>query len=192
MKSFSNGGEFVDIGAKAYADYLNGDNEGLVIIVKTYSDSLVNFICKFVRDRQTAEDLMQDTFVELISKKNKFRNESQFKTYLFRIARNKAVDFIRKSSKTTFIFDETTVGDEDKLYVEDDICNAETKADLHSAIQALNPAYREIIYLSYFNNLSNEEIAIIIKKSKRQTELLLYRAKQSLKSALEKEGFIYG
>ena len=84
MKSFSNGGEFVDIGAKAYADYLNGDNEGLVIIVKTYSDSLVNFICKFVRDRQTAEDLMQDTFVELISKKNKFRNESQFKTYLFR------------------------------------------------------------------------------------------------------------
>ena len=107
MKSFSNGGEFVDTGAKAYSDYLNGDNEGLVIIVKTYSDSLVNFICKFVRDRQTAEDLMQDTFVELISKKNKFRNESQFKTYLFRIARNKAVDFIRKSSKTTFIFDET-------------------------------------------------------------------------------------
>ncbi len=182
----------MDTGAKAYSDYLNGDNEGLVIIVKTYSDSLVNFICKFVRDRQTAEDLMQDTFVELISKKNKFRNESQFKTYLFRIARNKAVDFIRKSSKTTFIFDETTVDDEDKLCVEDDICNAETKADLHSAIQTLNPVYREVIYLSYFNDLSNEEIAIIIKKSKRQTELLLYRAKQSLKSALEKEGFIYG
>ena len=98
----------------------------------------------------------------------------------------------RAVSKTTFIFDETTVGDEDKLYVEDDICNAETKADLHAAIQTLNPAYREVIYLSYFNNLSNEEIAIIIKKSKRQTELLLYRAKQSLKSALEKEGFIYG
>ena len=180
------------IGAKAYADYINGDNDGLVIIVKTYSDSLVNFICKFVRDRQTAEDLMQDTFVELISKKNKFRNESQFKTYLFRIARNKAVDFIRKSSKTTFIFDETTVGAEDKLCVEDDICNAETKSDLHSAIQTLNPVYREVIYLSYFNDLSNEEIAFIIKKSKRQTELLLYRAKQSLKSALEKEGFIYG
>ena len=146
----------------------------------------------YLRTFYSAEDLMQDTFVELISKKNKFRNESQFKTYLFRIARNKAVDFIRKSSKTTFIFDETTVGDEDKLYVEDDICNAETKADLHAAIQTLNPAYREVIYLSYFNNLSNEEIAIIIKKSKRQTELLLYRAKQSLKSALEKEGFIYG
>ncbi len=181
----------MDIGAKAYADYLNGNDEGLSVIVKLYSDSLVNFICKFVRDKQTAEDLMQDTFVELISKKNKFRNESQFKTYLFRIARNKAVDSIRKSSKTTFIFDETMIGD-DTLCVEDDICNAETKACLHSAIHTLNPVYREVIYLSYFNDLTNEEIAFIIKKSKRQTELLLYRAKQSLKSALEKEGFIYG
>lgn len=181
----------MDIGAKAYEDYINGNGEGLVTIVKTYSDSLVSFIYKFVHDKQIAEDLMQDTFVELISKKNKFRGESQFKTYLFRIARNKAVDYIRKSGKTVFVFDKNTVCDEDVFCVEDELCNAETKECLHSAIQTLNPLYREVIYLSYFDDLSNEEIAFVIKKSKRQTELLLYRAKQSLKSALEKEGFVY-
>lgn len=182
----------MDTGAKAYADYLNGNNEGLVIIVKTYSDCLVDFICKFVHNRQTAEDLMQDTFVELISKKNTFRSESRFKTYLFRIARNKAVDYIRKSGKTVFILDESAIKDEYAFCTEDDICNAEIKSCLHSAIQNLNPLYREVIYLSYFKDLTNEEIAYIIKKSKRQTELLLYRAKQSLKSALEKEGFVNG
>lgn len=182
----------MDIGKKAYEDYLNGDNNGLSVIVRTYSDSLVNFIYKYVRDKQIAEDLMQDTFVELISRKNRFRGESQFKTYLFRIARNKTIDFIRKSEKTVFIFDESTLCDEDSVCVEDEICNSETKSCLHSAIQSLNPLYGEVIYLSYFNDLTNDEIAIVIGKSKRQTEQLLYRAKQSLKSALEKEGFIYG
>lgn len=182
----------MDTGAKAYADYMNGNSEGLITIVRLYSDSLVNFIYRYVQDKQIAEDLMQDTFVDLISKKTKLRNESKFKTYLFRIARNKAIDYIRKASKTTYISDESAITDCDTFYVEDSICNAETKEILHSAIQSLSPLYREVIYLSYFNNLSNEEIAFIIKKSKRQTELLLYRAKQSLKSALEKEGFIYG
>ena len=67
----------------------------------------------------------------------------------------------------------------------------EQKILLHKALQNLNPDYRQVIYLVFFENFSNSETAKIMHKTKRQIENLLYRAKQSLKSELEKEGFEY-
>ena len=62
---------------------------------------------------------------------------------------------------------------------------------LHKTLQKLNPDYRQVLYLVFFENFSNSETAKIMHKTKRQVENLLYRAKQSLKSELEKEGFKY-
>ena len=58
-------------------------------------------------------------------------------------------------------------------------------------MKKLSPDYRQILWLSYFEELSNEEIAIVMKKNSRQIRNLLYRAKMSLRSVLEKEGFDY-
>lgn len=62
---------------------------------------------------------------------------------------------------------------------------------MHKAMETLNPDYRQVLYLSFFEDMSNAEIAAVMRKSKRQIEVLIYRAKISLKSKLEKEGFIY-
>ncbi len=58
-------------------------------------------------------------------------------------------------------------------------------------MKKLNPDYFQVLYLVYFENFSNTETAAIMKKNKRQIENLIYRAKQALKSELEKEGFEY-
>ena len=58
-------------------------------------------------------------------------------------------------------------------------------------METLNPDYRQVLYLTYFEELSNSEAARVMKKSCRQIENLLYRAKQALRSKLEKEGFEY-
>ena len=67
----------------------------------------------------------------------------------------------------------------------------EDKEMLHKALDKLSPQYRQILWLVYFENFSNAEAATVIKKSLHNTETLLYRAKKSLKSELEKEGYVY-
>ncbi len=58
-------------------------------------------------------------------------------------------------------------------------------------MRELSPDYRTVLWLAFFENFSNSETAIILKKNDRQVKNLLYRAKKALKRALEKEGFDY-
>ena len=67
----------------------------------------------------------------------------------------------------------------------------ERKKILHNALANLSPEYRQVLWLIYFEDFSNDEAAQVMKKSKRQIENLVYRAKKSLKLTLEKEGFLY-
>ena len=74
----------------------------------------------------------------------------------------------------------------EKSYIQD-----ERKIEVHKALSTLNQDYRNILWLVYFEYFSNKEVAVILRKSDRQIKNLLYRAKQALKTKLEKEGFIY-
>ena len=67
----------------------------------------------------------------------------------------------------------------------------EDNIQLHKAIRNLIPQYRQVIWLVYFEDFSNIEVAAVMKKSVRSVETSLYRAKQSLKTELNKEGFEY-
>lgn len=179
----------MDNGNQSYKNFLNGDQNGLVEIITLYSDALVAFINGFVHDESTAEDLMQDTYLELIIKKCKFKGESQFKTYLFRIARNKTIDYIRKNRKSLPVDDSFVFTAESTENTESYVEKKEQRIIIARTMQKINPLYAQVIYLSFFEGMSNEEIASVIKKNKRQVEMLIYRAKASLKNALEKEGF---
>lgn len=179
----------MDKGNQSYQRFLNGDKQGLVEIMQLYSDSLAAFINGFVHDESTAEDLMQDTYLELIVKKHNFKGESQFKTYLFKIARNKAIDHIRKSRRIVRVDDSFVFILDAYQSVENTVIDTERNAVVRSAMKKINPLYAQVLYLSFYEEMSNSEIASVIKKSKRQVEMLIYRAKDSLKRILEKEGF---
>ena len=75
--------------------------------------------------------------------------------------------------------------------VETEYLIKEQKITLHRIMREMKPEYFQVLYLVYFENFTNEEIAKIMKKNKRQIENLIYRAKAALKSELEKEGFEY-
>ena len=62
---------------------------------------------------------------------------------------------------------------------------------VHRAMRKLNPEYQQILWLTYFEGLTSKEAAIVMKKSVRSVESILYRAKKSLRSQLEMEGFDY-
>jgi RNA polymerase sigma-70 factor (ECF subfamily) len=183
----------MDNGAKYYLSYLDGDNSGLDKLVELYNHNLIFYINGFVGNIAAAEDIAADTFVELIVKKYRFKNDYTFKTWLFKIARNNAIDHLRKQSKwaeNSPIEDfETELADNEMLVTT--LLKEEQNKQLHNAMKQMHSDYRDVLHLVCFENLSYDEAATVMKKSGKQIKNLVYRAKQALKLELERKGFIY-
>ena len=182
----------MDNGASSYRRFLDGDDEGIVEIIRDYKDGLILYLNGYVSNIFVAEELMEDTFVKIVTRKPMFRRSSSFKTWLYAIAGNIARDWMRKNRRQIIVSIDDVSGD---LIAEDDLekqyLQVERKITIRRALRKINSDYAQVLYLVYFENFSNEQVAKVMKKSKRQVENLIYRAKQSLKTELDKEGFIY-
>ena len=123
---------------------------------------------------------------------NKFKAKYSFKSWLYTIGRNVAIDYLRhnaKQSNTSFDDFEDYIQDEfdlEKIYIIE-----ERKIAVHRALKKLNAEYRQVLWLLYFDGMTNSDAAIVMKKNTRQMKNLVYRAKSALKSELDKEGFVY-
>ena len=82
-----------------YRRYLSGDDEAFVEIIKEYKDGLILYLNNFINDIYIAEELAEDTFVKLGIKKPKNTEKASFKTWLYIIGRNIAIDYLRKKTK---------------------------------------------------------------------------------------------
>ncbi len=179
----------MDNGVSSYRRFLAGDNDGFTQIVKDYKDGLILYIDSFVNSFSVAEELAEDTFVKLGIKKPRFSERSSFRTWLYAIGRNTALDYLRKQSRHGTVpieeYDLFTDGES----LETSYLREERKIMLHRAVKNLKAEYRQVLWLMYFEGFSAKETAAVMKKSQHGTEALAYRAKQSLKKELLKEGF---
>ena len=150
---------------------------------------MILFLSSIVGDVHTAEDLAEDTFVLIGTKKPKDKGKSSFKTWLYTIGRNIAIDYLRKQKRRSEQPLETVseVSD-DEADIENAYIRQEQKITIHRALRKLKPEYRQIIWLQYFEQLSMKEAAMVIKKSVHGTEVLASRARKALRERLEKEG----
>ena len=182
----------MDNGASSYRRFLDGDDKGLEEIVKDYKDGLILYLNGFVGNITIAEELMEETFFKIITKKPRFHPKHSFKTWIYTIGRNIAIDYIRHSSKQLDIpMDEVSIYSQDEYDLEKMYIIEERKIAVHRALRKLHPEYRQVLWLIYFEGFSNTEAATVMKKSTRQMKNLVYRAKSALKSVLDKEGFVY-
>lgn len=181
----------MDSGETSYRKYLDGDDNGLVEIIRDYKDGLILYLNGITGNISSAEEIMEETFFKIAVKKPVFKGKSSFKTWLYSIGRNAAIDAMRKDSRiSSFPIDNyTDIADEENIELE--YLKEEQKIMLHKALGSLSPDYRQVLYLTYFEEFSIDETAVIMKKNKKQINNLLYRAKQSLRNELEKGGFVY-
>ena len=177
--------------ADRYRRYLAGDDNGLAEIIDAYHEGLSLYLHSFVKDICLAEELMQETFVKLAVKKPKFLGKCSFKTWLYTIARNCALDHLRRQKHISQIPLDECWAVSDETDIEQQYLKEEQKIELHRALQNIKPEYASVLYLMYFEDFDTEAIADILHRSKRQVSDLLYRAKKALKSELEQEGFQY-
>lgn len=182
----------MDNGAENYRRFLSGDNSGLVEIIREYKDGLIFYLRGFTDDILQAEELAEDTFVKLVTKRPRFNQKSKFKTWLYTIGRNIAVDHARR--KVRYV--EITYGDcpeiaSEEANLEQTYIREERSILLRRAMQKLKPEYRQILWLIYFEGFTNREAAVIMKRSSHSVETLVYRAKRALRAQLDEEDFIY-
>lgn len=177
----------MDNGAECYRKFLEGDNESLTLIIRDYKDGLMLYLYRFTNDIFIAEDLTEDTFVKLYTKRPKFSAKSSFKTWLYAIGRNLALDHRRKHPFLKVSLDKCW-DMRDVIDIEAAYEKTEQNALLGKAMFNLKSDYRQILHLVYIEGFSTEEAGKIMGKNSKQIGNLLYRAKKSLRSELEKEG----
>ena len=178
-------------GADSYRRYLDGDDRGLTELVEAYKDGLILFLNTYVKNIHVAEELAEDTFFRLITKRPKFAGKSSFRSWLYAIGRHIAVDELRRRGRQPDAPETVPEALTDERSLEERMLRAERQRQVRSALDTLHPDYRQVLWLTYFEGFSNAEAGAALQKNERQLRNLLYRAKQALKTELQREGFGY-
>ena len=182
----------MDTGAESYCRFLNGDDNGITEIIRDYKDGLMLFLNRYVNNIHIAEELTEDTFFKLVTKKPRFTQNNSFKTWLYTIGRNVVLNYIKHNRNIVKAsFEELKNPCADEEYAERSYLRKEQNLQLSSILAKIGSNYATVLHLKYFEDMSNKQIAEVLKKNKRQVENMLYQAKKALKTELEKEGFIY-
>ena len=177
----------MDNGASSYRRYLNGDEEAFRQIVKEYFDNLVFFIDRYVHDYAAAEDIAIDAFTELIVHKHRYNFKVSLKTYLFMMGRSRALDYIKHRGKLQMV-ELTEAEAAEALPLEEIILADQRKRAVHEALARLSDELRVAVHLVYFEQLSCDDAARVMKKNRKQVYNLLYRAKNALRTIRGEEG----
>lgn len=171
------------------------NTETFLQLVESYKDKVVNTCYGFLHNREDAEDVAQEVFIEVYLSYRNFRGESNISTWIYRIAINKSLDVCRKRNaqkrvaffKNLIYIDSINIK-EIAQYETDALTNMETQEQTKILYQALDkiPSNQRIaITLSKFEDLSMREISKVMDTSESAVESLLSRAKVSLKKQLE-------
>jgi RNA polymerase sigma factor (sigma-70 family) len=173
----------------------NGDQKAFAELLEQYRDSIHFLLVKMVNNREDAEDLTIETFAKAFKNLPNFRPDFAFSTWLFRIATNAGIDFLRKKKLKTLSIDNafaTDDGDEVRINIKSDDANPEQelitveKAELLKAfIEKLKPRYRILIELRYYKQLSYEEIATELEMPLGTVKAQLFRARDLLYNVMK-------
>lgn len=182
----------MDIGAEYYSRYLDGDESAFSYLIDEYRDKLIFFINRTVNNLDVAEEIAAEAFAVLIIHPGRYKNKVTFKTYLFAIAHNKMVDYIRHQKKYSMVdYEDAPQKSISYSGFEEDLLKEEQKSAINDALAKLQADYRQVLHLIYFEELSYEQSAIVMHKNKKQITNLVFRAKSALRDILQRGGFSY-
>ncbi len=172
----------------------NGSEPAFRQLVEDYKNRVINTGFGFLHNRADAEDIAQDVFVEVFESIDKFKEDSTISTWIYRIAVNKSLDYIRKSKRKKRWAELTRIDLEQKdetehWFAENDtpqlsLEQKERIKILNSAIDTLAKNQKAAFTLHKYEDLSYSEIAKILETSVSSVESLMHRAKKNLQKKL--------
>ena len=180
----------MDNGSKSYRRFLDGDNTGLVEIIRDYKDGLMLYINSLVHDIHIAEELTEDTFVRLVVRRPADKGSGSFKTWLYTMGRNRAIDYLRHSKRRQELDLYACADSTAALHTVEELYFREEKRRIvHRALKRLRPDYQQVLWLIYFEDFSCKQAAAVMKKKVHAVEMMASRARKALSEELRKEGY---
>lgn len=191
-----------DLSEKAILDYRlvraaidSGDQKAYAQLMDRYRDSIYFMLLKMVNNRDDADDLTIEAFGKAFNKLHQYTPNYAFSTWLFKIASNNCIDFIRKKKKNLLSLDkpfETNDGGEMTMDVpsgtldpEEIYIREQKKILMHGVVEKLKPRYRTLVELRYFKEYSYEEIAQELDLPLGTVKAQLFRAREFLYNILK-------
>ncbi|MCX4303188.1 MAG: RNA polymerase sigma factor [Clostridia bacterium] len=168
-----------------YRRFLNGDEKSFDMIIYKYMEKLTYFAYGIVKRIDVAEDIAQDVFVYILMNKNTYNPEFSLKSYLYTIARSRAINYLKREKKISYLVDESYLFSEKD--VEDVVFNNEENIMLKKSIDLLPEKQKRIIYLVDIEELSYREICEVLNMSLPQVKSLIHRSRKNLKKIMIKE-----
>ena len=172
-----------------------GDRSAFEALMRKYYPRILNFIYRFVSNRQIAEDLSQDVFMKVYKSAWRYRPRSRFQTWLYTIAKNVCLNELRRKSSRMVSLDETHEFGESELRKEiadpgsdpgQDLLQKEKATLIQAAINDLSENQKIAVILKRYENFSYAQIAATLNITDKAVKSLLSRAKANLKNKLEK------
>lgn len=167
-----------------------GDQNSFAELMDRYRDSIYFMLLKMVQNKDDADDLTIEAFGKAFNRLDLYTPNFAFSTWLFKIASNNAIDFIRRKKKNTISIDQAMGGDDgDEMYMDlksdaltpEELSIKEQKMKImRNVVQKLKPRYRQLVEMRYFEQLSYEEISEKLELPLGTVKAQLFRARDLL------------
>lgn len=179
----------MDNGASSYRRFLEGDESAFDELMRELFHSLVFFVDRYVHDVHAAEDIAIDAFSDLIVHKHRYNFKVTLKTYLFMIGRSRALDYAKRRRRIDFtaLSEARELPGDEKALEEAVLADARKRA-VNAAVAKLPEEMRVAVHLVYFEGMTYDEAAKVMKKNRKQVDNLLYRSKKELRGILGEDG----
>lgn len=172
--------------------FKKGDQSAFDLLIKEYLKSVLNFVYRYVYDVDLAQDITQETFIKVWKNIKKFDTSKNFKPWLFQIAKNTALDFIKKKKLVPFSSFKNNDTDDDfvdnipdeSLSALDIINFQEQKQQLDLHLQELTPDQQLVIFLYYYEELTFREISETLDISINTIKSRYLRGLEKLKTIM--------
>ncbi|MDD4108002.1 MAG: RNA polymerase sigma factor [Prolixibacteraceae bacterium] len=172
-----------------------GDENVFRELVDNYRQMVVNTCFGLLHNKEDAEDVAQDVFIEILRSAESFRGDSKISTWIYRIAVNRSLNFLRDNKRRRWFqsFDDTVQSKQNNfkdLRSQNsdnpgfDLENSERSAILHAAIDALPKNQKIAFTLNKYEDLTYREISEVMQLSVSSVESLIHRAKKNLQKKL--------
>jgi len=159
-----------------------GDRDAFAKLIERYQKPLRYFIGHLLGDAQITEDIFQETWLTVIRRVHSLKHADAFAPWLYRIARNKVYDQLRRKNVLSKLDENITI----KNNTESVAFSAEDAEKIHKCLEKLRPEHKEVLMLRFLEQMSYEQIARVVNCSLGTVKSRIHYAKLALKRDLER------